>query len=68
MCTDEDIGWWCDRLSGEHAGSGFRVETKSGMGRTYHKDEPIFGKVPVYLDDGQESVGRPGKHSNKGIY
>lgn len=34
MCTDEDIGWWCDRLSGEHAGSGFRVETKSGMGRS----------------------------------
>lgn len=59
MCTDEDIGWWCDRLSGEHAGSGFRVETKFGMGRTYHKDEPIFGKVPVYLDDGRKVLVDP---------
>lgn len=47
----------CDREN--YAGSGFRVETKSGMGRTYHKDEPIFGKVPVYLDDGRKVLVDP---------
>lgn len=48
MCTDEDIGWWCDCLSGEHAGSGFRVETKSGMGRVLVDPENIV--IKGYID------------------
>lgn len=61
MDEEEDIGWWIDRLSGENTGSGFRVKTKSGMGRTYHRDELIFGKVPVYLDSGVKVLVDPEK-------
>jgi len=35
-------------------GSGYLVETKFGIGRTYHKEPLINGKIPVFFEDGRK--------------
>lgn len=48
--TEEDI-WFCERMANNHANSGYLVTTKKGLtGRTYHRDNLINGKQPVYLE------------------
>lgn len=38
---------------------GYLVKTKYGTGRTKHSDQPIQGKLPVYLDNGQKVMCDP---------
>lgn len=40
-------------------GSGYLVETKQGKGRTFHGNDLINGKVPVFLSDGRQMLCRP---------
>lgn len=35
------------------------VETKSGKGKTDNKDQPVNGKIMVYLDDGTKILCDP---------
>lgn len=51
---EEDWDWWLERLSSDFGTAGYLVETKNGIGRTYHRDKKINGKVPVYLADGRK--------------
>jgi hypothetical protein len=43
--------WFNEKLT---SGSGTLVETKLGQGVTKNEDNPINGKVPVYLNDGRK--------------
>ena len=43
------------------SGSGYVVEIKSGTGVMYHKDEPIDGKIKVFLDNGGKMLCSPEK-------
>jgi hypothetical protein len=43
--------WFNEKLE---SGSGTLVETKLGSGITKNEDNPINGKVPVYLNDGRK--------------
>jgi hypothetical protein len=43
--------WFMEKLE---SGSGALVETKLGPGITKNEDNPINGKVPVYLNDGRK--------------
>jgi hypothetical protein len=53
--TEDDI-WFCKRTANGYAESGYLVTTKTGLkGRTFHKDELINGKQPVYV----EKDGKP---------
>lgn len=38
---------------------GYLVKTKYGTGRTKHSDNPIQGKLPVYLTDGRKVLCKP---------
>jgi len=40
-------------------GPGYKVETAQGSGRTYHSDDFINGKQPVYLDNGDKMLIKP---------
>lgn len=53
--TPDDI-WFLKRMANNHSNSGCLVTTKTGLkGRTYHKDNLINGKQPVYVEkDGKE--------------
>ncbi len=41
-------------------GPGYLVQTRQGKGRTFHSDQQIDGKIPVYLEDGRKMLCRPG--------
>jgi hypothetical protein len=43
--------WFNEKLT---SGSGTLVQTKLGRGITKNEDNPINGKVPVYLNDGRK--------------
>ena len=46
--TNDDI-WFLERMANDHGNSGYLVTTKKGFkGRTYHRDDLINGKQPVY--------------------
>lgn len=48
--TEDDI-WFCKRMANDYSNSGYLVTTKTGLtGRTYHKDDLINGKQPVYVE------------------
>lgn len=53
--TEDDI-WFCQRIADNHSNSGYLVTTKNGLtGRTYHRDDLINGKQPVYVEkDGKK--------------
>ena len=45
--TEDDI-WFCQKMAND-GNSGYLVTTKKGhTGRTYHRDNLINGKQPVY--------------------
>lgn len=43
-----------EKLENQAKGSGMIVSTKLGEGITKNEDNPINGKVPVYLNDGRK--------------
>lgn len=43
--------WFDEKLNN---GIGMIVETKLGPGITKNEDNPVYGKVPVYLNDGRK--------------
>ncbi len=47
-----------EKLDNQTKGSGTMVETKLGPGVTKNEDNPINGKVPVYLNDGRKVLCR----------
>lgn len=50
------------------AGRGYLVVTATGkMGRTYHTDELVNGKQPVYLEGGGKLLCDPKKLTFKGF-
>lgn len=54
--TEWDIEY-INRISGNYDNSGLLVRTKSGYeGRTYHKDDLINGKQPVYIDKDEKPL------------
>lgn len=40
-------------------GAGHLVETKFGIGRTFHSDDMVNGKICVYLAEGKKMLCRP---------
>ena len=53
--TPDDI-WFCERMADNQSNSGYLVTTKKGLtGVTYHKDDLVGGKQPVYTEiDGKQ--------------
>lgn len=53
--TEDDI-WFFQKMADNHGNSGYLVTTKNGVsGRTYHRDNLIGGKQPVYAEkDGKQ--------------
>lgn len=45
--------WFLEKIN-ESKGSGTIVETKLGPGITKNEDKPVYGKIPVYLNDGKK--------------
>lgn len=49
--------------------SGYVVKTKSGKnGQTRHSDDPVNGKIPVYIFDGSKLLCDPEKLKVVGNY
>lgn len=41
-------------LNAGKKGPGYLVETSQGKGRTFHSDDLVEGKLPVYLETGKK--------------
>lgn len=46
--------WFLEKISQEGHASGTLVQTKFGPGYTKNEDSAVYGKVPVYLNDGRK--------------
>lgn len=64
--TEWDIEY-LNRMAHGNKNAGRLVETKTGKtGRTYNHEEPVNGKIRVYLDDGGKMLCSPDKLKLKG--
>ncbi len=50
---EKHVGQWLVASVSKPKEKGYLVKTKYGSGRTKHSDQPVQGKLPVYLDNGQ---------------